>query len=102
LLFYVVFNQYFEEHGGVVVNIIADMFRGFPFMSHTGAARAAVENLTKSLATEWAANGVRVNAVAPGVIYSTTASANYSVNVFEMAKPHIPAKRLGTPDEVIN
>lgn len=33
--------------------------------SHTGAARAAVDNLTKSLAIEWAASGVRVNAIAP-------------------------------------
>jgi peroxisomal trans-2-enoyl-CoA reductase len=31
------------------------------FYSHTGAARAAVDNLTKSLALEWAASGVRVN-----------------------------------------
>lgn len=36
-----------KEHGGVIVNITADHFRGFPVMSHTGAARAAVENLTK-------------------------------------------------------
>lgn len=35
------------QNGGVIVNIIADMFRGFPVMAHTGAARAAVENLTK-------------------------------------------------------
>ena len=34
-------------------------------VSHTGAARAAVDNLTKSLAIEWAHSGVRVNAVAP-------------------------------------
>lgn len=33
--------------------------------SHTGAARAAVDNLTKSLAIEWAASGVRINSVAP-------------------------------------
>lgn len=33
--------------------------------SHTGAARAAVDNLTKTLAIEWAASGVRVNSVAP-------------------------------------
>lgn len=33
--------------------------------SHTGAARAAVDNLTKSLAVEWAASGVRINSVAP-------------------------------------
>lgn len=35
-----------------------------PF-SHTGAARSAVDNLTKSLSIEWANSGVRVNAVAP-------------------------------------
>ena len=33
--------------------------------SHSGAARAGVDNLTKSLAVEWAPSGVRVNAVAP-------------------------------------
>lgn len=36
-----------RENGGAVVNIIADMFRGFPVMAHTGAARAGVDNLTK-------------------------------------------------------
>lgn len=35
------------------------------YCSHTGAARAGVDNLTKSLAIEWADSGVRVNAVAP-------------------------------------
>ena len=84
------------ENGGVIVNIIADMFRGFPMMSHTGAARAGVENLTRSLAVEWASDGVRVNSVAPGVIYSPTASANYATDfsVFDMARPGLPSKRL--------
>ena len=44
-----VFNQFFHEHGGVITNIIAVMERGFPMMGHTGAARAAVENMTKCL-----------------------------------------------------
>lgn len=97
------YNQAFQHQGGVIVNIIADMFRGFPLMAHTGAARAGVENLTRSLAVEWAGAGVRVNSVAPGVIYSPTASANYAdeeVAPFELAKPGIPAKRLGTTPEV--
>ena len=71
--------------------------------SHTGAARAGVENLTKSLAVEWAADGVRINSVAPGSsIYSPTASANYATDFapFELAKPGVPAKRLGTTFEV--
>lgn len=63
--------------GGAIVNVIADMFNGFPGMAHTGAARAGVDNLTKTLAVEWASAGVRVNAVAPGVIFSSSAAANY-------------------------
>jgi peroxisomal trans-2-enoyl-CoA reductase len=42
-----------ENRGGAVVNITADVQRGFPGMAHTGAARAGVENLTRSLAVEW-------------------------------------------------
>lgn len=73
------------QHGGSIVNITMDTYRGNPFMSHSGAARAGVENLTKSLAIEWAESGVRVNAIAPGnCIYSPTAAKNYgSLNIFE-------------------
>ena len=43
-----VFNQHMADHGGVITNIIAvQVERGFPLMGHTGAARAAVQNLTK-------------------------------------------------------
>ena len=52
------------------------------------------------MAVEFAESGVRVNCVAPGIVYSDTARSNYPVDVFDMAKPEIPAQRLGTPDEV--
>ena len=39
-----------------------------PGIAHTGAARAAVENLSKSTAVEWAPYGIRVNCVAPGTV----------------------------------
>jgi len=95
-----VYNQYFKEHGGSIVNIIADMFRGFPMMAHTGAARAGVENLGKSLAIEWAAEGVRVNSISPGVIFSKSAQDNYDNDLLSMARPNIPFKRLGVTQEV--
>ncbi|XP_066300557.1 peroxisomal trans-2-enoyl-CoA reductase-like isoform X2 [Branchiostoma lanceolatum] len=96
------YHSWMAENGGVIVNIIADMWKGFPMMSHTGAARAAVDNLTKSLALEWAANGIRINSVAPGTIFSASAARNYdaSLQIFQSQIPHIPAKRLGKPEEV--
>ena len=56
------------EHGGKIISIVADMWRGFPGMAHTGAARAGVVNLAMTLAVEWAPFGVLVNCVAPGTI----------------------------------
>ncbi|KAM4626668.1 peroxisomal trans-2-enoyl-CoA reductase [Discoglossus pictus] len=98
-----VYNAWMKEHGGAIVNIVADMFKGFPGMAHTGAARAAVDNLTKSLAIEWAHNGVRINSVAPGTIFSQTAVENYKAmgpHLFKSYVPKIPAKRLGLPEEI--
>lgn len=59
-----------------------------------------MENLSRSLAVEWAGQGVRVNSLSPGVITSPTARANYDSDVLESAKPGIPAKRLGSTREV--
>lgn len=91
-----------EQQSGAIVNIIAQMWNGFPMMAHTGAARAGVDNLTKTLALEWAQLGVRVNAVAPGVILSSGVQ-NYAP-VFQQAfldsVHYIPAGRLGTMREV--
>ena len=91
-----------QRHGGAIVNIVAEMWKGFPGMAHTGAARAGVVNLTMTLATEWASHGVRVNAVAPGGIRSS-GLRNYPPSVLEMALPMMvgnPTGRLGTEGEV--
>lgn len=85
---------------GRVVNVIANIARGFPGMSHTGAARAGVENLTRSLAVEWASRGVRVNAVAPGSNIRSSGTAQYGEEFLELARRATPLKRFGTPEEV--
>ena len=84
---------------GRIVNVIAQIARGFPGMVHTGAARAGVENMTKTLAVEWAMHGIRVNAVAPGVI-KTSGTDQYPPELLEEAAKRSPLRRLGTANEV--
>lgn len=96
------YQAWMGEHGGSIVNITVNNSNGFPMMSHSGAARAAVDNLTKTLALEWADKGIRINNVVPGVVYSETAAANYKAHpdLFIAAQTKIPMKRAGTVDEV--
>ncbi|HVV88466.1 MAG TPA: SDR family oxidoreductase [Kofleriaceae bacterium] len=87
------------RRGGRIVNVIANIYRGFPGMAHTGAARAGVENLTMSLAVEWSQFGIRVNAVAPGVILSS-GTKRYPPEIVARSVARTPLKRAGTVDEV--
>jgi citronellol/citronellal dehydrogenase len=88
------------QKGGRIVNVIAQVFRGFPGMAHTGAARAGVDNLTKSLAVEWAPFGIRVNAIAPGNNIQSSGTAQYPPELFALAAKASPLRRVGTVDEV--
>lgn len=95
---------FIPQKGGVIVNIIANMLRGFPGMAHTGAARAGVENLTKTLAQEWAEYNIRVNAIAPGIIESSGLET-YPTQVkafFDDARKANLMGRFGTVEDVSN
>ena len=63
--------QSMRQHGGAIVNIVADIWGSMPGMGHSGAARAGMVSLTETAAMEWAQSGVRINAVAPGYIASS-------------------------------
>lgn len=97
-----VYTASMRELGGAIVCITAAVDNGFPMFAHAGAARAGVANLTKSLAIEWAPAGVRVNSVAPGIIF-TSGVRQYPVdhqrNLVHRARG-IPAGRPGTESEV--
>lgn len=94
------FHTFFmSQKQGTVVNIIANIYRGFPGMAHTGAARAGVDNLTKTLAVEWSPYQVRINAVAPGIIKSSGLE-QYPPDILKGISDKIPLKRLGSTDEV--
>ena len=90
---------FIPQKEGIIVNIIANIFRGFPGMVHTGAARAGVDNITKTLAGEWSKYNIRINAVAPGIIQSTGLK-NYPPALLEGLAKNIPMQRLGTVEEV--
>jgi citronellol/citronellal dehydrogenase len=90
------------EHGGAIVNMVADVWVGAPGMVHTGAARAGVMNMTITLAAEWASEGVRVNAVAPGAILSS-GLAEYPEALQRRALDEVsvtPPSRFGTESEI--
>jgi citronellol/citronellal dehydrogenase len=87
------------SRGGRIINVIANIYRGFPGMVHTGAARAGVENMTMTLAVEWARFGILVNAVAPGIIRSS-GTERYPPALLEGAIKSAPLGRAGTVDEV--
>ncbi|HPA36387.1 MAG TPA: SDR family oxidoreductase [Chitinophagales bacterium] len=90
---------FIPQKEGNIVNIIANIFRGFPGMAHTGAARAGVDNLTKSLAVEWVRYNIRVNAIAPGIIRSSGLDT-YPPAIVKDIESGIPNKRMGTTEEV--
>jgi citronellol/citronellal dehydrogenase len=85
--------------GGRIVNVIANIERGFPGMVHTGAARAGVENLTRTLAIEWARHGITLVALAPGIVRSSGTS-QYPEALLELGRQATPAKRLASEDEI--
>jgi NAD(P)-dependent dehydrogenase (short-subunit alcohol dehydrogenase family) len=89
---------------GAIVNILATQsFTGGPGMAHASAAKAGVGNLTKSLAVEWAPDGVRVNALAPGLFPHE--DMREDLKALRPDGPSVdsrrsPAGRLGQPHEI--
>lgn len=97
-----VYTQWMADHGGSIVNVVADMWMGMPGMGHSGAARAGMVNFTETAALEWGVSNVRVNAVAPGWI----ASSGFDTydegmrDIIRSMKEKVPLGRVGTESEV--
>ncbi len=89
-------------HGGVIVNIssLAARTGGAGEWVHYAASKGAVDTFTIGLAREVASEGIRVNAVAPGLIATGIHAANGAPNRLERLSPTIPIGRPGSPAEV--
>lgn len=89
------------EHGtGKIINVssIVGLF-GNIGQANYSAAKAGLIGLTKTLAKELGRKGIRVNAVAPGFIY-TPMTAKVPEKILEIMKEKTPLRRLGQPDDV--
>jgi citronellol/citronellal dehydrogenase len=98
-----VYNRWMIDHGGAIVNMIADIWHGWPHFSHSAAARGGMFTLSECAATEWAESGVRVNTVAPGSIASQgldTYEDKDTAFIRNDLTPGIPLQRFGTEAEV--
>jgi citronellol/citronellal dehydrogenase len=96
------YTRWMEDHGGAIVNIIADIWGGWPDYAHSAAARGGMFTLSETAACEWAASGVRVNTVAPGGIASSgfdTYTPEAKAKILEYP-PTVPLQRYGSESEL--
>jgi len=91
-----------KRKGGVIINNTSiHGSRSVEYMTAYAASKAALDSLTRGLACEYAADGVRVNAIAPGVVpVERTAKPFSDPNVVDMWTAHLPVGRLGTVEEI--
>ena len=96
------FHPALKATGGSVINVVSMYSRfGSPHNPAYGASKAGVEQLTKSLAIAWAADGIRVNAVAPGFILTEmSARARQDPKFVKAIEARTPMGRWGMPDDL--
>lgn len=93
-----------DAGGGKIINI-GSMYSifGYPLLASYGASKGGVVQLTKSLATAWAANNIQVNAILPGW-FTTDMTAPLNTDEFREFHDEIigrtPAGRFGKPEEL--
>jgi NAD(P)-dependent dehydrogenase (short-subunit alcohol dehydrogenase family) len=96
------FHGQLKAAAGSLINI-ASMYAQFgsPRNPAYGASKAAVQQLTKSLAIAWAPDGIRVNAVAPGfIVTEQSARSRMDAQHVENVNRRTPLARWGNPDDI--
>ena len=88
-------KAFIPQESGKVVSITVSPHMGFPGMVHTGAARAAVENMMRTLSVEWARFGIRLVAVAIGQFDTETLRTKYPKAIVDNVAAHRAARPAG-------
>jgi citronellol/citronellal dehydrogenase len=87
-----------DAGAGTIVNVTVSPHHGMPAMAHKGAARAAVEAITRELASAYGPGGVSVVAVALGR-FDTESLRKYPAELWKSAAVTVPVQRLGSVEE---
>lgn len=93
-------KAFIPQGSGKVVSVTLSPHNGMPGMAHSGAARAAVENMMRTLAIEWARFDIKLCAVAAGQFDTEVLRTKYPPQVSQNVARTIPLQRLGTPEEM--
>ncbi|MGC1166213.1 MAG: SDR family oxidoreductase [Solirubrobacterales bacterium] len=93
-------KAFIPQGGGKVLSVTLSPHNGMPGMVHSGAARAAVENMMRTLAIEWSRFGVKTVALAAGQFATETLLTKYPQVVVDNLERSIPVGRAGRPEEM--
>jgi citronellol/citronellal dehydrogenase len=93
-------KAFIPQRSGKVVSVTLSPHNGMPGMAHSGAARAAVENMMRTLSIEWARFNIKLCAVAAGQFDTEVLRTKYPPQVSENVPRTVPLQRLGTPEEM--
>jgi citronellol/citronellal dehydrogenase len=93
-------KAFIPQGGGKVLSVTLSPHNGMPGMVHSGAARAAVENMMRTLAIEWSRFGIKTVALAAGQFATETLLTKYPQVVVENLERSIPIGRAGRAEEL--
>jgi citronellol/citronellal dehydrogenase len=93
-------KAFIPQGGGKVLSVTLSPHNGMPGMVHSGAARAAVENMMRTLAVEWARFGIKTCALAAGQFATETLLTKYPQVIVDNLERSIPIGRAGRPEEM--
>jgi NAD(P)-dependent dehydrogenase (short-subunit alcohol dehydrogenase family) len=92
--------QYLQNGGSIVNNASVNAYRGSPQLVDYSSTKGAIIAFTRSLALAVVDKGIRVNAVAPGPVWTPLIPATFPPEKVSKFGEDVPMKRAGQPDEV--